>query len=355
MYGQVVTDFRQLLARLDAEMNSSENVFEEMEGVSGPSFFGGRSKTERKLRIAMAVRQQIASSLAEHAPDLAYNFFVDSLNAITNPKFRAEAQQRDQYFEGTLIRQIAESDAARGVVYGRESLKSGVTYQHIDLLKKIYASDESRGIEFGQAILSKLKSDRGKPNETMLSSVLSYGASSLRDSKKASNKKPVYTRDELREISEMLAELVMLKSSGESYSAAGYADQIGEFSPARAAQIRAKLSKSNSANSGRAYPVNSSNLMANSESYGMGVAANSNSAGEARNLRLAEREKVDRQLMEDVKSLENRSLPKEDRGGSSQRPARSSQNLAGTRRSSRRSRCWRREWHRSEIANLPTK
>ena len=101
------------------------------------------------------------------------------------------------------------------MVYGRESLKSGVTYQHIDLLKKIYASDESRGIEFGQAILSKLKSDRGKPNETTLSSVLSYGASSLRDSKKASNKKPVYTRDELREISEMLAELVMLKSSGE--------------------------------------------------------------------------------------------------------------------------------------------
>ncbi|HMT08825.1 MAG TPA: hypothetical protein PKA82_12540, partial [Pyrinomonadaceae bacterium] len=145
MYGQVVSDFKQLMMQFDGEMNLA--VTDEDEGGGG-FLFGGRggNKVQRKFRIAMTVRQQIAMSLAEHAPDLALNFFYDSIASVANPEFRKQAEQMDKYFESRLLIQIAESDAAKGVEYGRESIKRQINSQHIELLRKIYAKDAGKGV-----------------------------------------------------------------------------------------------------------------------------------------------------------------------------------------------------------------
>src|SRR5437764_13742598 len=133
----------------------------------------------------MAVRKQIAMSRAEHAPDLAYNFFYDSMNSVTNAKFREQAQQSDKYFEGELMKQIAATDAAKAVDYGKESIKGGLDTQHIELLKKIYAKDADKGVEFGAAILSRLKTDKASvKNLYFYSSLLTFGTANLEASRK---------------------------------------------------------------------------------------------------------------------------------------------------------------------------
>ena len=84
---------------------------DEDDAASGGIFGGyGKSKVERKFRIAMAVRQQIAMSLAEHAPDLAYNFFYDSLNLISNP----EVQKRDRTVGQVFRISANEADRRNG-------------------------------------------------------------------------------------------------------------------------------------------------------------------------------------------------------------------------------------------------
>ena len=172
MYGGVVSDFKQLLAQFDAQMNIGSGAVDDDESESGGIFSAdtGRVKVERKFRIAMQVRQQIAMSLAEHAPDLAYNFFYDSLNLITNPQFRkGDRTDRTSILNINLIKQIAETDAAKAA-----RLRQGIdqttasTYNHIELLKKIYAKDAEKGIEFGAAILSRLKSETNQASKTSI-------------------------------------------------------------------------------------------------------------------------------------------------------------------------------------------
>lgn len=316
MYGGVVSDFKQLLAQFDAEMNSVA-VPTEDDGLSGGIFGGyGRSKTERKFRIAMMVRQQIAMSLAEHAPDLAYNFYYDSLSLISNPKFRKDTEQSDKYFEFKLIKQIAETDAAKAADYGKESIKRDIDYNHVELLKKIYAKDPEKGIEFGAAILSRIKGDRTSVKGLYIfNSLLSYGAANLEASKKPDAKKSIYSQSDLRDLAEVFAQAILYSTDQEGANAAvGYVDQIERFAPGRAAQIRAKFKSK----SGPPAPRGTSGLPSATNTYVGTYAGNANRAAavsQAEELEFKAREtraKLESKMMEDVRGL-NKSLSKEDR------------------------------------------
>ena len=314
MYGGVVADFKQLLSQFDAEMNSLSMPNDEDYAGGGFLFGGyGRSKVERKFRIAMAVRQQIASSLAEHAPDLAFNFFYDSKNLISNEKFRKETEQSDKYFEATLLRQIAESDAAKAAEYGKESIKAGLDSNHVELLKKIYAKDVDKGIDFGAAILSRMKSDRSTlKNLYFYNSLLTFGSDNLDKSKKAGAKKPVYSASDLRDIADQFAQLVLDGSGDEpDYMSDNYADLIGKFAPARSAQIKAKFKQPKTiSTAGNRYSGNTASV-----GLSTGISSNSNSASgpnPERDAREA-REKIEREMMENVKGLGTKALPKGER------------------------------------------
>ncbi len=244
MYGGVVSDFKQFMWQLDAQMNTPVDPDEE--AATGGIFGGyGKSKAERKFRIALEVRKQIAMSLAEHAPDLAYNFYFDSLNLISNEVLRKETEQSDKYFEQQLLQQIAESDAKKAVEYGKESIKGGLRPGHIDLLKKIYAKDTDKGIEFGAAILSRLKSgDAAAENLYFYSSLLTYGASNLEASKKPGGKKPIYVLSDLRDIAELYAKFILdANGSIDADQILSRVEQIEKYAPGRGSQIRAKYRK----------------------------------------------------------------------------------------------------------------
>ncbi|MEP6946488.1 MAG: hypothetical protein ABJA02_11270 [Acidobacteriota bacterium] len=320
MYGGVVSDFKQLVAQFDAAMNSAATPGDDDMNSPG-GFFGGygRSKVERKFRIAMAVRQQIAMSLADHAPDLAYNFFYDSLNLITNPQFRKETEQSDKYFESQLLAQIAASDANKAVAYGKESIKAGIEMSHVDLLKKIYAKDADKGIEFGAELLSRIKSDKANvKNLYVFDALLTYGSTNLSESKTTGGKKPIYSSGDLRDIADQLAQTVLdTKDTVPGFEGRRYASVVEKYSPSRAAQIRAKF-PANKMGSNSPYDPEvdyrtaiASNAMANVANS----ASNSNSMSEylRQKKESEDREKTQKQMMDDVQSIGTKALPKEER------------------------------------------
>lgn len=325
MYGQVVLDFKQLLTQFDAEMNTTSIPGDDDEMGGGFLFGGGgRSKVQRKFRIAMAVRQQIALSLAEHAPDLAYNFFVDSIAGISNAEFRKEAENSDKYFEANLVQKIAESDAAKGAAYGKESIKRGIDYNHIELLRKIYEKDADQGIEFGAAILSRIKSDKSSVKGLYIySSLLRFGATNLEASKKSGAKKPIYSSNDLRDLAEQFALAIIEDSTQEGANAAvGYVSQIEKYVPGRAAQIRAKFKSSMPSNSaigigsGSGGGIGDGSVSTAANAVPIKAVGNSNSAmtpWEKEQKERKERELAEKKLMDDIKGIGTKELPKEER------------------------------------------
>ncbi|MBK9438640.1 MAG: hypothetical protein IPN51_11810 [Chloracidobacterium sp.] len=311
MYAAVIGDFRQLLIDYDQMLNSPDMSMVDEDAPGG--FLTGRGgllPVERKFRVAMAVRQQISMSLAEHEPELAYSFYADSLDLITDPSRRKQQESSDKYFEFQLITQIAASNATKALKFATASLKEGFEYQHIDLLRKIYAKDADNGIEFGAAILSKIKTDRSKIKSGYLySSLLTFGAENLEASKKTGGKKAVYSQNDLRDIADQFGQMV-LDGNNEDALPTSWADQIGKFSPSRAAQIRSKFPGT------KAVLKMGANTAVNAAGLGSAGAidsdVNSNTADpdrEARDLRA----KAEKEAMDKVNGLLTKPLPDEER------------------------------------------
>ena len=269
----------------------------------------------------MAVRKQIAMSLAEHAPDLAYNFFYDSLNSMTNAKLRKQAQQSDKYFECQLMQQIAKTrcrQRRRNTAKNRSSAAS--ISSHIELLKKIYAKDADKGIEFGAAILSRLKSEHGRIKERIFLRQLAFvwRRATWRNRKRQAAKS--------RSISAMICGISPsclrqdILDGDESTTwilATTIAEQIEKYAPGRAAQIRAKFTTPETASANSVEIVTVAN-MSTIARVRVSVARTSNASPDANALRRADeereaRETAEKNMMEDINGLGNKELPKEER------------------------------------------
>ena len=247
MYLTVISDFKQLLAEYDAQMNTLGITPDESDYRGG--FLGGGS-TDEKGRItqkffkAMGVRQQIALSLAEHDATLAYNFFYDTLNIVSNVEFRKQIEQRDSYFEVQLMKKIALKDVSRAAEFGRKSLSKGVNWTHLELLKKIYEKDNEKGAEFADEIVKKFKSDKIAPDSLYnIVGFINAGTENLEQIKKTGGKKPMFSEQNMRDMSEILAQAILQRNATDEADFSGYAAIIEKYAPLRAAQIRTKFAK----------------------------------------------------------------------------------------------------------------
>lgn len=244
MYQTVFNDFRQLLAQYDSQSGASDDTSDEA-GNGAPLF--GRNKAAQKLMKALNVRQQIATSLAEHDAPLALAFFTDSAQAVANPKIRKQIEESDAYFETRLLSQIAAQDVDTALKYGRKNLAKGVNYQLFDVLKKIYDKDSDKGAAFGEDIVQKLKSETASTDKlSSLASVLNLGAENLEKLKEKPGKKPLFGEQSLREIADLLARQMLKNTDTESDDATDYIAHIERFSPASAARVRQKFAAANS-------------------------------------------------------------------------------------------------------------
>ncbi len=235
-----VTDFRQLLANYDAQINAAgispdeEQIYLPGENDSAQFF--------RKFMKAVAVRQQIATAIAEHDPKLALEFFYDTALIITHPKFRKQIADQDSYFETRLLRQITEKDVDTALKYACRTLEKGFNYETVGLLKTIYEKDADKGISFGEDVAAKLKSEVPSPeNIYFFSSLLNAGAESLDSIKGQTGKKPMLSEQSLREIADLFAQQILKREDGDESSFTSFLPLIERFAPSRAAQIRQKF------------------------------------------------------------------------------------------------------------------
>ena len=239
MYVTVITDYRELLARYNADMSAASMV---VQPGAVSDEISDKMVAERRMRTAITVGQQITSSIAEHDPELAFNFYFDSLSAISNPEFRKQIESQSGYFEIQLVTRIAQKDPSKAAQFALRSIRSGFNFQHIELLRSLYAKDADAGVLLGEGILSSIKAGRpGLNNVWAIGSLISFGTETLQDYRKPGGKRPVFSESQLRELSESSADAILNLSKEEAYAAGEYANRIEVYSPGRAAQIRTKF------------------------------------------------------------------------------------------------------------------
>jgi hypothetical protein len=316
MFQNAISDLRLMLLQLDQQLAVSDMTGAD-DGIMGGIF--GRyqsSPIERKFRIAMNVRRQIAMSIAEHDGDLAFSFFYDSLAQLSDSALKRETAVSDKYIEAQLLQRIAETDAEKALRYGKQSLKDGFENRHLEVLKRIYAKDVDKGVEYGVDILAKVKQTKiADLDRWLVSSLLDYGDGILEKSSK-NKKKPVYSRSDLREIADILARSFLeSKEEDEAYAAAIFLEMIEKYSPARAAQIRSKFRNDPALGGTR----NAANAVANAMRSAANAAATfANAANSAATVDPREALREQRQAewesaWENVGKLSNKDLPREQR------------------------------------------
>ncbi|QQS34231.1 MAG: hypothetical protein IPM50_06590 [Acidobacteriota bacterium] len=315
MYQGAISDMRILLLQLDQQMAIPDMTGAD-DGISGGLF--GRAFTspvERKFRIAMGVRRQIALSLADHDADLAYDFFYNSLAELSNSEMKRDIEKEDKYFEFQFLKRIADADAEKALRYGKRSLADGVEAQHLEILRSIYKKDADKGAEFGAEILAKLKQTKVDDlSHWTVSVLLDFGAATLEDAGKK-KKKPVYSRGDLREIADILANIYLTaKDEAQAFYAAMAIEKIEKFNPSRAGQLRSKFRNEPSFRGGAANAaVNAAMTAAIAANAAITANATNTAPVDPRVAIREEREAEWQNAWENVGKLANKELPKEDR------------------------------------------
>jgi hypothetical protein len=307
MYAGVVNNFRQLLIGYDSQINQFGPKPATDEPENYGMFFTGdqtdRQKVERKFRVAITVRQSIASSMAEHDPELALNFFYDSVGVISNLDLRKQIEESDKSFEQRLLVQIAAMNPVKAAELAKKSVNRGIDTQQVDLLKKLYNTDQDKAIEFGASLLSKLKSE--KPDTLDLSaasSLLKYGTETLDKSRTTGGKKLIYNDSDLRDMAEALAQAVLARPADAGVSYATYAKDVERFQPGRAIQIRAKIP-----------PKTPVRLQSAALRTGIGSGIGNGQANSAAAAARAQQEQNEKKMLDDVAKIGSGKLTQEQR------------------------------------------
>lgn len=148
-----------------------------------------------------------------------------------------------------LLNRIAEKNVDVALKQGRKALEKGFNAQMGELLKKIYAKDAEKGATFGEDILKKIKSVDATPdNFYHLNMLLGLGNENLEQIKKEPGKRPMFTDQSMRELADLLAQALLKRENIDNYEIQSYLPQIEKFSPARAAQLRQKINTKNAKN-----------------------------------------------------------------------------------------------------------
>ncbi|MCC6328446.1 MAG: hypothetical protein IT174_08015 [Acidobacteria bacterium] len=315
LYLNVFANFQQLLMQYDMQMNQFPSAEADEEGPysyrRGGMFaeITDKGRLLRRFQTAMAVRQQISMSLAEHDPELAFSFYFDSITAITNPTFRQQLESRDKFFEVKLMTEIARSNTAKAAEFAMKALDDGINYQHIELLKKIYEKDPEKGAELASAMLSKFKSGKNADDLWVASTFLNAAGESFEKSKAKGGKRPMLDREGLRDLADALAQAI-LDGKDEEGNGLQYVSEIEKYNPSRAVQIRAKFKVTAT----RAYRVESTaNMAANRMARASNSTSNANLSDSRAERERLEREKAEKELQQNVEKLANKDLPKDQR------------------------------------------
>ncbi|MGI8544974.1 MAG: hypothetical protein ACR2MD_16055 [Aridibacter sp.] len=273
---------------------------------------GGVKNPYLKLFEALSIRRQIALSIAEHDPELAFAFVKDTSKVISAEDFKNGPWGSDSDLEEQIVTIMPVKNADKAIQIGKEKLKDGFSIALFELAKKIHAEDASKGEEFVDDVVSKIKTDKSKIESYMLVSVLNFGIEQIEEFKKNPNKKPVFSEKDLQEIAEVLAQNILVEEEIGDYQMESYLTSIKPFAPSRAAQIQAKYQSSKNKTEIDSMEI-AANKLANSV-----YASNTNANMGEENLTpqqkaLAEKRKKQEGLIKELGNLQVLKLPAEER------------------------------------------
>ncbi len=243
MFGELTEDFIEILNRYNAEINSYGSVKNESELYTSRLSPTAKSKAIGRMSKAIAVRQQMAMTMATQDAEFAYEFIIQTSKIVTNEIFAKKIEQQDEQMESVLIAYLANQDIDKGLAFARKALKTKFKKSMLTLLKKVYAKDQAKAKSFADEILEKVKSElnntEGGYNGAY--SVLSFGAENFEEAKNKPDAKAIFSEISLRTLSEELtANLISSKDAQGSYIVSGAYDIIKKFSPASAARLKSK-------------------------------------------------------------------------------------------------------------------
>ncbi|MGE3382569.1 MAG: hypothetical protein AB7L70_06450 [Pyrinomonadaceae bacterium] len=318
LYLNAFGDFKQLLMGYDQQMNTFVWDDELDTGYYGRGGLFGevteKAKLMRRFQAALQVRQQMAMSLAEHDPELAFQFFSDTFASISNPRLRETVESSDKYFTNRLLTEVARTNPGKAAELAIKSIKDGINYQHIELLRKLYAKDVDKGAAFASAIVSSLKVNKIEDeNFWVVGSFMTMADEAFSGSKKEGGKKPMLTESELRELADLYAQAMMDADPELSYGLQ-FLGIIEKHSPSRAVQIRNRL---RTGRPGRFGAASSANAAANAMAQAVNTMANAansvNSISERERREREARELSEKELQANIEKLANKELPKVER------------------------------------------
>src|SRR6185503_17262425 len=205
LYNGVIDDYRQLVSQIDAQMNllgpKPEGETIELFSMTEPS---DRQRLARKFAVAVSVRASIASNIAERDPEMALNFFYETLGVVSNPEFKKLMAQSDTSLEQRLIDQLAIFDPAKAAQLAKKSTQKGVTTQQVELLRQMYGKDPDKAAELAATYFSRIKAERPETLDlSALSSLLRYGTQVLDQSRTTTGTRYIYSDSELRELADL--------------------------------------------------------------------------------------------------------------------------------------------------------
>ena len=240
MFQTVINDFRQMVARYDAQTNAFGSADDDAEsGIYGDN---PKSNALRKLMESLELRQQIATVIAEHDPRLALEFYESAAQAVTNPEVRKQINDTDDYYMTALLTQIAENDADVALQYGRKAVAKGLNYGTVSLLTKLYEKDAEKGAALGEEIVKKLKSQADE--QELSSSLLTMGDENLTAIKKeGKGKTPMFSEQLMHELADIYGKQLLTREDLYLLDLAAPLALIEKYAPVRAAQIRAKFAR----------------------------------------------------------------------------------------------------------------
>ncbi len=213
MFGNVITDFRQMLVQIDAQINALNIDGGENSYMPFMRTKNSKEKVLQKLRNAMSVRRQVAFSIAENDAILALEFFNET-KIISNKKLRDQYLGQDAYFETQLLEKVAEQNPDKLADFARQSLKNGVSFGILGLLDKIYKKNDKEGAALGEEIFAKIKQMNGQNGQLYLyNSMLELGRRNSGDLSKT----PVFNEQMMREAADLLG-LELLKLDAKSFA-----------------------------------------------------------------------------------------------------------------------------------------
>jgi hypothetical protein len=242
-YAGVGDDFRQLIAQIDAQLNSTVKPTDDqsiysMSIMTEPSDW---QRSVRKATMAVSVRQSIVMNMADHDPEMALNFFYET-QAVSNPDFKKLLAIGDSSLEQKLFDQLALADPAKAAQLAKRSLDKGFNAQQVDLLKKLYSKDPDKAADLAANYLAKIKSEASESLDLgAADSLLKYGAQLLDQSRTINGQRTVLSDSDLRDLADTLAQAVLARASTSNTPWATYARDVERFQPGRAVQIRARM------------------------------------------------------------------------------------------------------------------